>query len=45
MIPGEFNFLYRNQSFKVNFVGYLIVDFLRWIFYAAAKQYSAGKIE
>ena len=33
-----FNLLYINQYVKVNFVGYLIVDFLRWIFYAAAKQ-------
>ena len=38
VIPGVFNFLYINQSVKVNFVGYFIVDFLRWIFYAAAKQ-------
>ena len=37
-IPGVFNLLYINQSVKVNFIGYLIVDFLRWIFYAAAKQ-------
>ena len=37
VIPGVFNFLYINQSVKVNFIGYLIVDFLRWIFYAAAK--------
>ena len=38
VIPGIFNLLYINQSVKVNFVGYFIVDFLRWIFYAAAKQ-------
>ena len=38
VIPGVINFLYINQSVKVNFVGYFIVDFLRWIFYAAAKQ-------
>ena len=38
VIPGVFNFLYINQSVKVIFIGYLIVDFLRWIFYAAAKQ-------
>ena len=30
--------IYINQSVKVIFIGYLIVDFLRWIFYAAAKQ-------
>ena len=38
VIPGVFNLLYKNQSVKVNFVGYFIVDFLRWNFYAAAKQ-------